>query len=298
MRNINWFQDKNTKLILNTVKQKALFSYINDHRMKIDIQYKTVTEIYNNIKKPFDSTEKEIMLGEVANRDLIEYFLWTNIADTTVKLDNDLLTSCMSFLSWIKELALFQYMLSQERTIDILLKNGLSDKIKPHTQFSTMLKKETQARLVIEKYDSFLESICFQFLHLYCYHYIVDSVLDEKIDLHVLTSKTLIFEAYRYMYVLCNFVKIDNNEIRSPLDFCKSNLNSSPHLLSELLYICFSILAKHQIFIPIFEIDHAISYATKKVIDHLSEEMKYEFDLDSPHKSDTISTRENCRLVI
>jgi hypothetical protein len=277
---------------VRTVKQKAIFAYLNSLRGKMTKSKGSLRDIFLSLKRPFDESEIRRITGILQPHEIAEYQLWTNVLDIVVKIDKDLFLTCGQFLNWIKDLTVFLHILHQENIIHTLNEISLKIPLKKNLVFIESIKEKVIAKSVIPIYLSFVEAIYVGIFHLYAMHYSMDHAFDEKEDLCITQSLALLHDgerAFLTIFPLLTKSKECNKEELRLVSIYADKVETIKGWIYEMLTIHADVLAGDQIYVPGDVVERAINYAQKRLSDGVfRKENKEVFALDNPIHSDTI----------
>lgn len=262
MRNINIQQIRDQ---MKTVKQKAVFVYLNNFRKKITKLEKSPEDIFNGIEHPFSRKEVQNIVGEFTKEGLIESQFWMNVLDAVVEIDRNLFSTCKEFVGFIKEISYFQYINIQSNLINTLNKSYLNIPLNNQFELIKKLNEEMTPDYVSSQYLSYVEVIYLNLLHLFSLNKIIDRPFDENLDLSINFSINLIKKIEKIFIKILPLISDSKSNQYLLTSIYKSRSKKIKDTLTEILKLFKIILSRFNLYISFHEIDQTVEYADNKL---------------------------------
>ncbi|OQY69346.1 hypothetical protein B6D29_00010 [Microgenomates bacterium UTCPR1] len=150
---------------IRTVKQKAIFVYLNGCRMQTAKSEISFYDLLGDIKHPFNKLEVDHVVGDLSKKEFAEAQLWLNIMDAITKIDDRLVYNCEKFINFIKETVYLESFDSQIKVKRLEDRMGFA--------------------YISSQYISHVKVIILNILHLYALNKIMDDPFEVNEDLAV-----------------------------------------------------------------------------------------------------------------
>lgn len=290
MKKIRIEQIKNK---ITTVRQKAIFAYLNNHRRKITKYDGPIKEIYNSIQKPFSEADVKFIIDPLYENDIVMYQLWMNVLDVIIKLDEQLHSTSKDFLHWIKELGTLHFILSQESSIKAFNKLSINIPIVRSTSFIEEIKQKTSIESVLSEYRSYIESIYFCVLQIYSLNYLMDNAFDGDKDLHITISLKILHSIEETFLILFPLMRKNSHINKGQFlltTIYENEIKKITNEVNDLLSLYSYLLEEYQLCVPADIIYSTVESASKKLFYGIcKKEDNKIFALDKTNHSDTLT---------